>query len=89
LSPSTSLDDLEKKIFLNLSGFDTLVVQPVAMLRVGDIRNTYKILLGKTEGGGGQFEILTHILKDNIKTDFKEKMRNSVDCLSLIPSKQL
>jgi hypothetical protein len=44
---------------------------------------------GNQEGGGGvQFEILTHILKDNIKTDFK-KMRNSVDCLSLIPSKQL
>jgi len=47
LRPVTPLDDLVKKTLLNLLGFETLVVQPVALLRVGDVRNTYKILLGK------------------------------------------
>jgi len=49
LSPITPLDDLEKKT-LNLSGFYTVLVHPVSLLRMGDIRNTYKILLGKLNG---------------------------------------
>lgn len=48
-----------------------------------------KFYLENVTGGGGQFEILKRILKDNIKTDFKERMCNGIDGLRLIPSKQL
>jgi len=71
MSPVTPLDDLEKETFLNLSGFETLVVQPVALLGVGDVINTYKILLGKTKRGW--FEILKHILKDDTKMHLKKE----------------